>query len=341
MKIKYLTKEARYYKKLKSLKRMLIKFSLAKTPLSSIVNTKMYNMIYASRIKDIMKRDANVLQIENTSFCNARCIMCPHVHMKRKAKTMNFNDFKKIVDNVLNNIEIKIVTITGFGEPFIDKGIIDKIEYVNKAYPKLGVDIYSNASLLTQELTNELLKKTKIHKINFSLNGTEKTYKRIMGLDYEKTKNNVLYFLEKRGEMKKKILVNISLMIMKENQKDIENFIEFWYDKADSVMVYAPSNWAGTHNINYVTKSPFKKKRWACPPLWKNVTVDVDGNVIMCCRDYESKVKFGNLKKSNIKEIINSERFKDIKKRHLTGDFDMEICKNCDNSFDSSLDWWA
>ena len=135
-------------------------------------------------------------------------------------------------------------------------------------------------------------------------------------------------------------LINISLMIVKENEKELKRFQEFWLDKVDSVMIYLPSDWAGEHEINYSTGNPFKNKRWACAILWKCVTVDVNGDLIMCCRDYESKVKFGNLLKQNAKEVFEGKKMNEIRKKQLKEDFSVPICNKCDNSFDSSLDWW-
>ena len=68
-------------------------------------------------------------------------------------------------------------------------------------------------------------------------------------------------------------------------------------------------------------------------------TLDVDGNVIMCCRDYESKAKFGNVFKQDIKKIRNSKKYQDLLKKQLKYNFSTPICNTCDNSFDSSLDW--
>jgi radical SAM protein with 4Fe4S-binding SPASM domain len=239
-----------------------------------------------------------------------------------------------------NYPNIKTLTITGFGEPLIDKEIVKKIEFVNSNYPKLKIDIYSNASLLTEELTEKLLK-TDLHKINFSINGTQDVYKKIMSLDYENTVKNIVYFLEKRKELKKKFpLVNISLMIIKENEKEVKDFQKFWLDKVDSVMIYFPSDWAGKQDINYVSGNPFKAKRWPCRVLWEYITVDVDGNLIMCCRDYESSVKFGNLLKQDAKEVFEGKKLTEIRNNHLKENFSMPICSKCDNSFDSSLNWW-
>jgi len=338
MDIKYIIKEARYYAKLNGFSRAFKKFLLTQTPLRKIVNTPLYNRIYLAKIrKKAGKLQPKILQIENTNLCNAKCIMCPHVIMKRKGKIMKFGEFKKILDNVMKNYDFKRLTISGFGEPFVDKNIIEKIAYANEKYPKLKVDVYTNASLITKEITDRLLG-TNIDRITFSINGTKKNYKKIMALDYRNTKKNVLYLLKEKKRRKHKVLTNMSLMILKENERDVKDFIDFWSALADSVRVYAPSDWAGSVR-NIEKKVLFKGKRWPCTGLWNNITVDVKGNVIMCCRDYESKVKFGNLLKEDIKKIRNSEKFKELLERQLKFDFSDAICRNCDNSFDSSLDW--
>jgi len=342
-KIKLLINEVKYYRKLEgNIKRIGTKFLLAKTFLKKWINSPSYNSIYNKKIKKYTKKiKPFFLQVENTNLCNARCIMCPHAFMKRKKETMNQTDFEKIIRNVLKDYpHIKTLTITGIGEPMIDKGIINKIKFINENYPNLQVDVYTNASLLNKKLTEDLLR-TKIHKINFSINGTEKTYKEIMQLDYDTTKENMLYFIKRKKELRKKYpLINVSLMIMKENQKEVESVQNLWLDKVDSVMVYGPSNWGGKHDINAI-KTDFKIKRWPCTDLWRYITVNVAGDMVMCRRDYEAKVKLGNLLKQGAKEVFEGDKINKLRKRHLKGDFSMPLCEKCDIVFDSSLNWWS
>jgi len=331
-------KEARYYKKFNGLSRAFKKFLLTQTPLKKMINSGVYSKFYSRAIrKKVRKLEPSVLQIENTNLCNAKCVMCPHTIMKRKGKIMSQQEFKKILDNVMENYPIKRLTITGFGEPFVDKGVIEKIKYAKDKYPQLKVDIYTNASLLNKKNADDLLR-SKIDRITFSINGTEKNYRKIMGLDYENTKKNVLYFLNKKKQMNSHILTNLSLMILKENEDDIKKFIDFWNPLTDSVRVYAPSNWAGTLK-NISKRNDFRGKRWPCSGLWSQIMVDVQGNLIMCCRDYESKVKFGNLLKEDVKKLRESRKFQELLKKQLNFDFSSPVCCTCDNSFDSSLDW--
>lgn len=344
MGINYLLKEAKYYKKVDgSFKRVGIKFLLAKTFLRRWVNTSIYNFFYSKMIKKQIKRIKPMfLQIENTNLCNARCIMCPHTFMKRKKKTMSQEEFENIVKKIMEDFpSIKTVIITGFGEPLVDKDLIKKIKFLNKNYLKLQIDIYTNASLLNKKFSEELLKR-KTHKINFSINATEKNYKKITGLDYKKVRENILYFVKRKKELGKEFpLVNFSLMIIKENEKDIKDFIKLWSPYGDSVMTYLPLDWAGNKKIETVETPLFNKKKWPCLPLWQNITIDVDGDVIMCCQDYESKVKFGNVLKQPIKEIMNSPKFKKIREMHKKGIYSMDICKTCNNWINSSFWWWV
>jgi len=339
MDVKYILKEAKYYKKITGLSRAVKKFLFTQTFFSNFVNGRIYQKFYQNAINKKSKLiKPRILQIENTNLCNAKCVMCPHVVMKREKKLMSFEDFKKIVDNVLNSYDIKRITMNGFGEPFVDKGVIDKIKYVNERYPDVKIDIYTNASILTPELSDKLLK-TKVDRITFSINGTKKNYKKIMGLEYDKTKKNVLYFHKRRREMNHHVLTNLSVMILDENKDDVQEFVKFWEPIADSVRAYVPSDWAGGVK-NIIQIPPFKhNKRWPCFVLWSNITVDVNGDMIMCCRDYESRVSFGNLLKQDIKEIRSSKDFKELLRKQLNFDFKTRVCDSCDNVLESSLDW--
>lgn len=335
--------ESRYYLKLEGFKRPFIKFLLYQSPLSKVVNTPFYNKLYIKRIKkESEKILPQILQIETTNACNAKCIMCPHKTMKRKIKTMNLEDFKKVLDNVIKNYpSIKRLTINGFGEPFIDRGIIEKITYANEKYPNLNVDIFTNASLMNKEKTDQLMK-TKIGRMTFSVNGTEKSYKEVMGINYEETKKNILYFLAENKKKKDPALVNISMMILKENEKDSEDYVNFWRKVADSVRVYYPTDWAGSLKESMGDqKIPYGRKQWPCSALWTHIVIHSKGEFVVCCRDYESKMKFGNLiKGDDIKKLRESEKFKDMQAKHLNFEFPKPVCHNCDHAYDSSIEWW-
>ena len=61
---------------------------------------------------------------------------------------MSLEYFQKVVQNVVSNYPIKRIALNGFGEPLADKTFVDKIFFINKNYPKIKVEFYSNGSLL-------------------------------------------------------------------------------------------------------------------------------------------------------------------------------------------------
>lgn len=336
--------EVRYYVKLEGFKRPFLKFLLYQSPLKKIVNTSLYNKIYLGVIRrKAQKIKPLVLQIETTNACNARCLMCPHSVMKRKVQTMSLDDFKKVLDNVMKNYPlIERLTINGFGEPLVDKGIIEKIAYVNNRYPKLKVDLYTNASALTKEVADKLLE-MRLGRVTFSINGYEKEdYEKIMGLNFENVKRNALYFLKRKRELKKDFLTNVSMMILKENESKAERFVDFWRPFTDSVRVYYAHDWTGELEGNLgEQKIPFGRKQWPCSASWTHIVIHSKGEFLACCRDFNSAWDFGNiLKGDDIKEMREGKKFKEMQRQHLNFNFSFPLCRNCDHAYDSSIEWW-
>ena len=61
----------------------------------------------------------------------------------------------------------------------------------------------------------------------------------------------------------------------------------------------------------------------------ENVTIDYQGNVVLCCNDYHSTIKFGNVLEQHLAEIWNGETYKSTRRNLLGGNFELEICKKC------------
>lgn len=91
-----------------------------------------------------------MINIETTNICNLSCSFCPHFKMKRGQGVMSLKDFKRTI-NLFNS---DIVGLTNFGEPFMDKNIFDKINYVKKSYTYLT----TNGTFLTKNIVSQILK---------------------------------------------------------------------------------------------------------------------------------------------------------------------------------------
>ncbi len=61
----------------------------------------------------------------------------------------------------------------------------------------------------------------------------------------------------------------------------------------------------------------------------ENVTIDYQGNVVLCCNDYHSSVTFGNVREQHLADIWKTPRYQRIRKDLKRGHFELEICRKC------------
>jgi radical SAM protein with 4Fe4S-binding SPASM domain len=321
-----------------------IGYSIGRRVLSTplIVNSKLYDSLYEKKIrKSIEKYDKKYpwgVDIGTTNLCNAACIMCPHSKLK-KMGTMDMKLYKKIIDNC-NKLKIKIVTLSFFGEPFLDKTIIEKIKYAKEK--GMTVAFYSNASLLTEELAKNIVN-AGLDGITISFDGYSKeTYEKIRkNLKFDIVKTNILNLIETRRRMKRaNPSINLVLVELEENKREIKQFYREWKGKVDGINIINMRNWAndiqkeGTKESFHFNK---KMKRKPCANIWQKMVVDYNGDVVLCCDDWNHSTVLGNLKQQTIEEIWKGEKLRKIREAHKKGEFGkIPLCSGCNKK---SI-WW-
>jgi len=308
---------------------------------SFIVNNKLYDTIYNKKIKKAIERLKLPIGVDIgvTNACNSDCIMCPHSKLKNIG-TMEMKLYKKIIDDC-SKLKIKNITLSFFGEPLLDKTLIEKIEYAKEK--NLVVAFYSNASLLTEEWAENLIN-SGLDSITISFDGYSKeTYEKIRkGLKFEVTKKNILNLLKIREKMKEKNpKINLALVELEENKNEIRKFYSEWAKKVDSVNIINMRNWANTIDKKG-TKESFhfskKIKRKPCALIWQKMVVDWNGDVVLCCDDWNHSIILGNLKDQTIEEIWRGDKLKKIRKVHIDGNFKkIPLCSGCNKK---SI-WWV
>jgi radical SAM protein with 4Fe4S-binding SPASM domain len=61
----------------------------------------------------------------------------------------------------------------------------------------------------------------------------------------------------------------------------------------------------------------------------ENITIDHEGNVILCCNDYHSTVTWGNVREQHLTEIWQGKEYQRIRRNLKKGEFELEICRKC------------
>ncbi len=262
-----------------------------------------------------------IIQVEATNLCNARCVFCPRDRMQRKQGIMEMALYAKVVDEAAA-LGIPHVRLHNYGESFIDRQIVEKIRYA-KSRGIREVGLISNGSLVTAALARAIVE-AGLDAINISVDAAgRETFERTrVGLKYDRVIENIEGLVRVRQELGAR-RPRLILSFVRQDDSDAERaFIETWSRVADKVHVTDLHNWAGTlHRRSDV--------RFPCYRPWLTVTVLWDGRVSLCCADFDASVVVGDVREQAIAEIWNGERFRDIRRDHLEHG-GPAICENCD-----------
>jgi len=296
----------------------------AKIVLSSkfIANSPLYKnfaMKKAQRYAKECKEYEQVISIETTLSCNARCVFCAH-HNQVMTGTMPMELFEKIIDEC-HASGIKFINFGVYGELLTDKHLFERIKYLRRY--GISYSFFSNASLLTPETTDKLFELGGLTNVNFSINGFSKEVyeKTMVGLKRDATYKNVLYFLEKLDGP----TVHISAVRTKLNKKDFKDFFNFWKKQKGVSMVWSlelMDRMGSDYDGKLGKLGPMdNKKNWLspCKLLWGPLSVYYDGKVSPCCKDDDKReLIIGDLSKQTLKEILNGEALKNLRQLHLS-----------------------
>src|SRR5919106_1238872 len=91
-----------------------------------------------------------IVQIESTNICNAKCVFCPRDEMHRTQGVMSMELFRKIVDECAA-LGITHVRMHNYGEAFLDRHLTEKVRYAKEKGIK-EVGMISNGSLITEKV---------------------------------------------------------------------------------------------------------------------------------------------------------------------------------------------
>jgi MoaA/NifB/PqqE/SkfB family radical SAM enzyme len=268
------------------------------------------------------------VQIEPTSICNFRCVMCYQADKTFSSKSKGFMGhmkvdlFKKCIDEVEGKVEA--ITFASRGEPTLSAGFEEMIKYTNGKF--LGLKINTNASMLNEKMIHLLLS-SDIQTIVFSIDSKDKeSYEKIrINGNFEKTIKNLEMFNHIRDKHYKRDDKIVRISGVKINDKqNVEDMKKKWGNIADIIAFTNYTPWESSYDneINDINS--------ACSELWTRMFIWWDGKANPCDYDYKSYLSKWNVKDKGISEIWNSDEYNKLRNKHLNDQRKMvEPCNRC------------
>lgn len=238
------------------------------------------------------------LDIELTNACNLRCSMCPREKMTRRVGHMTKETLEKVLAEAHG--KAKTCYLHQMGEPLLHP---DLKEFIIKAKQvHLWTSLSTNGVFLTEKAGQDLIDARLDHVVIAFDSLRSDIYDKIrVGSNYSLVLENIERFLEMVRDQNEGPQVDIQMVTVGLNFDEVEEYTAFFAPKVVGIgrVMFSPVvDWANTVNVAGVDK-----KEFACTMLNYSMTIQWNGDVCLCCRDFNGATKVGNVHESTLQEL--------------------------------------
>ena len=273
-----------------------------------------------------MKPYKIAVNLEWTSRCNARCVMCPQ-NLIEHPQLMKEDVFYKALSRINTNDVFRTV-IAGYGEPTTHPKFMEYVAAI--AEHPVRFDMVTNGQLLDEERIRHLNGKVELLMLSFS-SIDPNIYNRVhVNLNQEKVKKNII--------LAQKLLTNTQLGIsltplvecietlpetiewLKKQGVDLLTMSPTLYNRAGSMGEHKQSSKKlraiidqyGLHSqeLDFIPSLPdilkqMWKNRFNCIPRNSDLFIASSGNYLYCYNDISHKHALSHIDKMSIREVLS------------------------------------
>ncbi len=279
------------------------------------------------------------IRIENTNSCGYKCVMCPREKLTRRIGYMPLDDFSLVLDRI--GPFQGDVHLHGFGEPLLDRQLIEKIGMLKNKSPMSKSLIYSTLGVRLKEGSFLQLLESGLSNMVISLYGFNRDgYEKIHGYDgFDVVKKNLqlLSWAMKNLAGSFEAVVKIpsasihpSLPVETSLEK---NAFCSWLQE----LGFKTTGWDYAHNYSNGRSYNLPNSEKICPVIRGNrkniLNITWDLNVIPCCYDFNATIRFGNLREHSLEEIFLSPEYLAFVIAHQSNDLSAyPVCQGCEKN---------
>ena len=303
------------------------------------------------------------IEVEVTTACNLKCIICEHTYWKEKAQNLTYTQFLRIMSQFPT---LHWIGMTGIGSSFLNKEYMKMLEYLKKV-KKCYVEFFDSFYMFDEEKSYQCVQ-LGIDKIWVSIESPNReVYNKIrVGADFDTVVNNIKNLIKIKKKLKSPIPeLWFHFIINKYNMDELFDYVDFVeqfvnMEKGLSKPVVYFTNLLSFKEIADLTVSIPKEKIVALEkylrkkkmfyvfnenvvcnlPMkfctkWTEPFILVTGDVQPCCaineanvREYQIKYSFINIFKEDFKSFWYSDKMKKFLSTLRSGKIN-DICKYC------------
>lgn len=262
--------------------------------------------------------------IETYSLCQGECKFCPYKEL-RFSKEQTMLTTEKFLELLYEISQHKVSRLTLFNnnEPLLDKRIYEFVKVSHEMMPNVEIGLSSNGRAITKDVLFRLIGNN-LSILYISIPCVDREdYKNVMGV-YPDSLFELLDSIEDEKILK---MVRIAVPITKYLNEEalIQRFKHF---KLCIWNLEYKASWGIGEKFNEVARED--SIAGLCDRPMDQAVISSNGDVLICCRDWQSQNVVGNVYNSSLFDIWHSEPMQKIQNLISQGKYsEIECCKDC------------
>ena len=239
--------------------------------------------------------------------------------------------FQSVVDQAADHLPVTLVPFFR-GESLLHPHLVQMLSYA-RIKGLQPIQLATNGSLLDREVGRRLLD-LGLDFISFSLDTIDaEEYSRIRGNGHlDQVIRNILRFIELRDKGGYRTEVQVSATRTELNRASIDDFVDFWREKADRTRVYYEHSCDGNLGSLDCLEVPRQMERKPCRKVFSDMVVYFDGTVAACNHDWFRTPPLGDLRRQSVIQVWRGQPYHDLRTQHLNPEtLSDQTCLTCDH----------
>ncbi|MGD0827050.1 MAG: radical SAM protein [Desulfobaccales bacterium] len=282
------------------------------------------------------------LILEPTNRCNLRCPLCPvTTGMHRPSGNMDFNLFKKVIDEV--GEYLFLIFLYDWGEPFLNLQSYEMIAYAKQKGIKLVCS--TNGHLFAQAEHADRLVRSGLDGLIVALDGvSQETYERYRQRgEFAAVIQGIRTIVARKRALNSQTpLINLRFIVMRHNEHEIAKLKNLARSLGVNALTLKTLNLVAGPRDDYVPLDPRYRRfrcdnmgnrmrlpKNPCKTLWKESVIHWNGAVCSCTFDYDEENPLGSLRMDTFKNIWRGKPYRRLR-RQFRGNWEkLRLCREC------------
>ncbi len=280
-----------------------------------------------------------MIDVELTSSCNFRCLMCPtgNRSLDRHAEFMTEETYEKIVDQCAEHGTA--LRFIGWGEPTLHPRVMG---FVGAAFSRgLLTHLNTNGSKITGNMSRGLVGMG-LDSIKFSFQGVNRqSYLDMRRTDFFGGMIEAIGLM-RWARVSQTPWIAASTSITDETPEQVEKFRQIMTPLVDELTIgnttfdfmdlsavrLRPGEKAMLEKA-MAAESVEKRHPDPCPEVWDKLSIHADGTGVVCCNDFDAVTNLGNINDTTIAEMWRHHEIEAYRERLVRKEYSGPLCESC------------